>query len=103
MALIHTLDGKSTLVANDDHFLELIRQYMGDEAGEWYSERIGRVDDCLKAIRFYNPPEPQPNPKYPNLAAVLTFDSVAGWFESLDEDTRCCVLLDMLDIPGWNE
>ena len=103
MALIHTLDGKSTLVASDDHFLELIRQYMGDEAGEWYASRIGRVDECLDAIRSYSPPNPVVDPERPCVSATLTLDAIGKWFDGIDDDTRCCILWDMLDIPGWNE
>ena len=40
-------DGRRELVSRDRHFTDLLRKYMGDDAAQYYEDRVG---DLLRTI-----------------------------------------------------
>ena len=41
--MLRLKDGKREVVSRDRHFIDLLREYMGDDAAEFY-------EDCIKSI-----------------------------------------------------
>lgn len=40
-------DGKREIVTKDRHFIDLLREYMGDDAAEFYEDRIKSILDLV--------------------------------------------------------
>lgn len=40
-------DGKRKAVSRDRHFVDLLRKYMGDDAAEFYEDRINSILDLV--------------------------------------------------------
>lgn len=40
-------DGKREVVSRDRHFIDLLREYMGDDAAEFYEDRIKSILDLV--------------------------------------------------------
>lgn len=76
-----TKDGKRHLICRDTHFEELLRDYLGDDAAQWYRERIGRIDSALDAIEW--------------MRGMDDFD--------LPRDDLIEIAQAVKDIPGWDE
>lgn len=45
--LIRLKDGKREVVSRDRHFIDLLREYMGDDAVEFYEDRIKSILDLV--------------------------------------------------------
>lgn len=45
--LIRLKDGKREVVSRDRHFIDLLREYMGDDAAEFYEDRIKSILDLV--------------------------------------------------------
>ena len=52
--MLRLKDGKREVVSKDSHFIDLMREYMGDDAAEFYEDRIksilDRVDEAKGVI-----------------------------------------------------
>lgn len=45
--LIRLKDGKREVVSRDRHFIDLLRGYIGDDAAEFYKDRIESILDLV--------------------------------------------------------
>lgn len=45
--MLRLKDGKRDVVSRDRHFIDLPREYMGDDAGEFYEDRIKSILDLV--------------------------------------------------------
>ena len=45
--LIRLKDGKREVVSRDRHFIDLLREYRGDDAAEFYEDRIKSILDLV--------------------------------------------------------
>ena len=52
---IYTLDGKHHYIDKDSHFRDLIREYMGNNAAEWYEDRIHSIDNIHDFLTNFLP------------------------------------------------
>ena len=77
-----TKDGKRHVIDRDTHFQELIRDYLGDQAAEWYRDRIRRIDTALESIDWMREKD--------------------SFFE-LSRDDLIEIAQTVHDIPGWDE
>ena len=52
--MLRLKDGKREVVSKDRHFIDLLREYMGDDAAKFYEDRIksilDRVDEAKGVI-----------------------------------------------------
>ena len=52
--MLRLKDGKREVVSRDRHFIDLLREYMGDDAAEFYEDRtksiLDRVDEAKGVI-----------------------------------------------------
>ena len=46
-AMLRLKDGKREVVSRDRHFIDLLREYMGDDADEFYEDRIKSILDLV--------------------------------------------------------
>ena len=44
---LRSKDGKREVVSRDRHFIDLLREYMGDDAAEFYEDRIKSILDLV--------------------------------------------------------
>lgn len=79
--ILITKDGKRHLIYRDTHFEELLQDYLGDDAAQWYRERIWRIDSALDAIEW--------------MRGMDYFD--------LPRDDLIEIAQAVKDIPGWDE
>ena len=45
--MLRLKDGKREVVSRDRHFIDLLREYMGDDAAEFYEDRIKSILDLV--------------------------------------------------------
>ena len=45
--MLRLKDGKREVVSRDRHFIDLLREYMGDDAAEFYEARIKSILDLV--------------------------------------------------------
>ena len=45
--MLRLKDGKREIVSRDRHFIDLLREYMGDDAAEFYEDRIKSILDLV--------------------------------------------------------
>ena len=45
--MLRLKDGKREVVSRDRHFIDLLREYMGDDAAEFYEGRIKSILDLV--------------------------------------------------------
>ena len=45
--MLRLKDGKREVVSRDRHFIDLLREYMGDDAVEFYEDRIKSILDLV--------------------------------------------------------
>ena len=45
--MLRLKDGKRMAVSRDRHFVDLLRKYMGDDAAEFYEDRINSILDLV--------------------------------------------------------
>ena len=45
--MLRLKDGKREVVSKDSHFIDLLREYMGDDAAEFYEDRIKSILDLV--------------------------------------------------------
>ena len=45
--MLRVKDGKREVVLKDRHFIDLLREYMGDDAAEFYEDRIKSILDLV--------------------------------------------------------
>lgn len=45
--MLRLKDGKREVVSRDRHFIDLLRKYMGDDAAEFYEDRIKSILDLV--------------------------------------------------------
>jgi len=45
-------NGKRTIICNDRHFVETLREYLSDDAAEWFQERVGQLNDDLEQAKL---------------------------------------------------
>ena len=43
VTMLRSKDGKREVVSRDNHFIDLLREYMGDDAAEFYEDRIKSI------------------------------------------------------------
>lgn len=51
MKLLILKDGKREVVSRDRHFTDLLREYMGNDAAEYYEERIGDLIETVDEVK----------------------------------------------------
>lgn len=47
VTMLRLKDGKRKVVSRDRHFIDLLREYMGDDAAEFYEDRIKSILDLV--------------------------------------------------------
>ena len=47
VTMLRLKDGKREVVLRDRHFIDLLREYMGDDAAEFYEDRIKSILDLV--------------------------------------------------------
>ena len=47
VTMLRLKDGKRKVVSRDLHFIDLLREYMGDDAAEFYEDRIKSILDLV--------------------------------------------------------
>lgn len=52
---IITKDGKRCVIGKDSHFVELLRDSLGDGAADWYKERVEDLTKGIDEIGKYLP------------------------------------------------
>ena len=45
--MLRLKDGKREVVSKDRHFIDILREYMGDDAAEFYEDRIKSILDLV--------------------------------------------------------
>ena len=54
VTMLRLKDGKREVVSRDNHFIDLLREYMGDDAAEFYEDRsksiLNLVDEAKGVI-----------------------------------------------------
>lgn len=84
-------DGRHEWVDNDQHFQDLIREYMGDHAAEWYEDRIKNgVGDIHQLISTYIP-------------NVSSLQSINESLDNMDMDDWHELFWSLYEIRGWRE
>lgn len=51
MKLLILKDGKREVVSRDRHFTDLLREYMGNDAAEYYEERVGDLIETVDEVK----------------------------------------------------
>lgn len=49
--MLRLKDGKREVVSRDRHFIDLLREYMGDDAAEFYEDRIKSILDLVDEVK----------------------------------------------------
>ena len=49
--MLRLKDGKREVVSRDRHFIDLLREYMGDDAAEFYHDRIEDMENLFDQLR----------------------------------------------------
>lgn len=80
--ILITKDGKRHVICRDTHFEELIRDYLGNDAAQWYRDRIGLIDNALSSVEW-----------------MLRIDDDFN----LPRDDLIEIVQTVKDIPGWDE
>lgn len=44
--------GERTVICNDRHFVEILRKYIGDDAADWFKERVADRTENLEEIKM---------------------------------------------------
>jgi hypothetical protein len=52
---IVTPDGKRHWIASDSHYRDLVREYMGNDAADWYEHRLEDFGNIQEIINTYIP------------------------------------------------
>ena len=86
-------------IANDSDFREMLREQLGDEAAQWYEERMERVDELLEWIH-----ELANGTKFfPKRPAWAKSDYDFAKVEKLPHDSLTEIAATALEIPRWDE
>lgn len=87
---VTTPDGKIHWIGNDSNFRELIREYIGNDAADWYERRfedIGEINNYVSKL-------------------IPNTDSIASINKSLDEmsiDQWHELFWTLSELRGWDE
>ena len=49
--MLRLIDGKREVISRDRHFIDLLREYMGDDAAEFYEDRIKSILDLVNEAK----------------------------------------------------
>ena len=49
--MLRLKDGKREVVSRDRHFIDLLREYMGDDVAEFYHDRIEDMENLFDQLR----------------------------------------------------
>lgn len=49
--MLRLKDGKREVISRDRHFIDLLREYMGDDAAEFYEDRIKSILDLVNETK----------------------------------------------------
>ena len=58
--MLRLKDGKREVVSRDRHFIDLLREYMGDDAAEFYEDRIKSILDLVDEAKGVIGSQPNP-------------------------------------------
>lgn len=90
MSTIILKDGRREWTDKDSHFRDLVREYMGDQAAEWYERRIESFDQIHQQVDELFPDTSSETAIIRSLdrmsiaqfqALLYTLDELRGWDE----------------------
>ena len=87
---IITKDGRHHYINRDTHFQDLIREYMGDDAAEWYEDRIKPFTGIHTVIRR----------SFPNLLSIREFNRA---LDQMTEAEYHHLMALLSECRGWDE
>lgn len=99
--MIRTSDGEMHDIRTDSDFWRLVRDYLGDEAADWYEDRIMEIDSLVRELRdTLQIPMDDLQKKLPKYGTVVTdFTKLEGiWTRRLADAVAVA-----LDVKGWDE
>lgn len=88
--VIITKDGRREWIDSDSHFRDLIREYIGDSAAEWYEHRIESFGD-IKAHIDKCFPEPR------------TLSEINRALDRMDQEQWDTLFWTLSELRGWDE
>ena len=88
---VRTKDGLQHYLFNDSNFRELIRDYMGNDAADYYEQRLHDFDNVSDLIDKHFPP------------SVTTLAEVNEALDKLNNDEWRELFWSLRELRGWDQ
>ena len=99
MDVIVSRDGSRYNIRNDTDFARMLEETLGEDAANWFTGRIGRVDMLLGEMRPLFPPDEEIRRTTRSGENIYRLDKIG----EIGTDKLIEIATIAYEIPGWDE